>query len=1327
MMARFGRTVMRQKRCSAAKLVLIGIFAVAWIIGGVFGVSSLASAAPQTITIDFHDSAYYIGEASYEKLNDAIATAADGDTVMLNLPEDHVVQNQSITITQDITLSGSLTTAVLEDEDGIVIEGNVTFSDLTFRSGHPIPTISAVTVRPGGKLTVSGGLFSIAAGIAISADGAVILTDGASVQLEGNGTIGIVTDESASITVSESSIVNKDGQYQMPVVVHSGKAILESGLIEMDDTDFVRVREGAALEVMPGFMFASATLRRNGRAVNEEGKFYNGILPGIKGDLDFDGNFVLRDRFEAYPSQKTDFYNYYGFLDPIVESVELLEGTPLVYDYLKPSDLKVTLSGYAATLHLDYTVNWEGGDRFGLSGSYGYTLEFRPSPESPEGVIADTIFPYTSEMELEIERAELRFEILPELSDSVRRMYLVPIDGSDLEGAVVYAKRGPGDWGTQPIAGSLRFVEDTYLRTGDQSYEIQFIPQAEECYLSTTGTITIADVAKKDDYAQAVHFMPQSLIYGQTVGESQVEIDQSIESLIDSENSAWHAEITDRMPTVADSGTAYPYHVAPSDPENYAELDFDLPVVIGHKNIDLEWVLPDSTVWKYRSSQIIERYGFTGEGDEFACGYRFVDVSQFVGDDLASISPDDYKETLTLPDGKASAAGVHKLYYFTRERGNYRYQMQGDNFFTVTIEKGDLLLSGAMRYDVTRPVYYYDSVTVGRLNPTDITVALPDDDFDSASANLAVDYRFADKTAHLSVGSNEVDWLMIPQDSSYNIIPGTVTVANVLPRPIESVAFHYIQEIEYGIAYNQLQLKAVWNLDEQYIKLLNLPVVTIISTGYPEVATTSFDVRIAMEADDQHNFEFTGPTEYSLRLKVNPAPLKLQLAKSDTRLYYGDLQTSFAAYADSKGLLKLDEQILAQYLKADDTVEEILAELNAVPEFDALLEGDPSKVSVGEYRYGVRVKSLRNYQLDAMVLNAKLIIVKAKDPLEISLSFDGIRYLPGEAFRYTVKYKGFLYNDKPETVFSKLPVIEKTSIGESGYYDLQATSETPKNYNVKYTKHQVIVMRTEFSGEDWYIKGVAVEPDIDLTLEVVKRSESTGLYRENELEFAKFKKTTTLAHNYKATIIYRLILSKKSDYNRFENMEIGVMAPVPEKGPLLFSYYYQDPADKYQAVRQTDNGFTILNIDKLDHNGYFVLYEQKELIDYWYFFVIGIACLLIIIIAAAIAAKQYRILLAAEEAARIAAERNAIVEEIEEIIGYLDPVLYDTHVRYDEDATVAAVLKELKPYPPEHERFVRKTVKKYNRERRKMMERQIKEAAIRFRAQHTPDKNIKLK
>ena len=36
---------------------------------------------------------------------------------------------------------------------------------------------------------------------------------------------------------------------------------------------------------------------------------------------------------------------------------------------------------------------------------------------------------------------------------------------------------------------------------------------------------------------------------------------------------------------------------------------------------------------------------------------------------------------------------------------------------------------------------------------------------------------------------------------------------------------------------------------------------------------------------------------------------------------------------------------------------------------------------------------------------------------------------------------------------------------------------------------------------------------------------------------------------HKATIIYRLILSKKSDYNRFENMEIGVMAPVPEKAP----------------------------------------------------------------------------------------------------------------------------------------------------------------------------------
>ena len=160
---------MRQKRCSAAKLVLIGIFAVAWIIGGVFGVSSLASAAPQTIMIDFHDSAYYIGEVPYENLNDAIATAADGDTVKLNL-EDHVVQNQSIKITQDITLSGTLTTAVLEDEDGIVIEGNVTFSGLTFRSGHLIPTISAVTVRPGGKLTVSGGLFSIAAITGLAVD-----------------------------------------------------------------------------------------------------------------------------------------------------------------------------------------------------------------------------------------------------------------------------------------------------------------------------------------------------------------------------------------------------------------------------------------------------------------------------------------------------------------------------------------------------------------------------------------------------------------------------------------------------------------------------------------------------------------------------------------------------------------------------------------------------------------------------------------------------------------------------------------------------------------------------------------------------------------------------------------------------------------------------------------------------------------------------------------------------------------------------------------------------------------------------------------------------
>ena len=93
-------------------------------------------------------------------------------------------------------------------------------------------------------------------------------------------------------------------------------------------------------------------------------------------------------------------------------------------------------------------------------------------------------------------------------------------------------------------------------------------------------------------------------------------------------------------------------------------------------------------------------------------------------------------------------------------------------------------MSGAMRYDVTRPVYYYDSVTVGRLNPFDITVALSDDDFDPASANLAVGYRFADEAAHLSVGSNEVGWLMIPQDSSYNIISGTVTVANVLRRPI---------------------------------------------------------------------------------------------------------------------------------------------------------------------------------------------------------------------------------------------------------------------------------------------------------------------------------------------------------------------------------------------------------------------------------------------------------------------------------------------------------------------------------------------------------------
>ena len=1320
---------MRQKHYVATKLVLIGIFAVAWIIGGVFGVSSLASAAPQTIIIDFHDNAYYIGEVSYEKLNDAIATAADGDTVVLDLPEDHVVQNQSITITQDITLSGILTTAVLEDEEGIVIEGNVTFSDLTFRSGHLIPTISAVTVRPGGKLSVSGGLFSIAAGIAISADGAVILTDGASIQLEGNGTIGIVTDESASITVSESSIVNKDGQYQMPVVVHSGKAMLESGLIEMDDTDFVRVREGAALEVMPGFMFASATLRRNGRAVNEEGKFYNGILPGVKGDLDFDGNFVLRDRFEAYPSQKTDFYNHYGFLDPIVESVELIEGTPLVYDYLKPSDLNVTLSGYAATLHLDYTVNWEGSDRFGLSGAYEYTLTFLPTADSPDGVIADTILSYTSEITLEIGKAELRFDdVLPTLSDSVKRMYLVPIDGSDLEGAVVYAKRGPGeeDWGTQPIAGSLRFVEDTYLRTGTQLYEIQFIPQAEECYLSTTGTIEIADVAKKNDYAVASDFRPSQLTYGQTVGMSDVAISSWIASLVDAGASGWIAEAADSMPTVADSGARYGYHVIPSDPDNYDELDFELPVSIDYKTIDLIWVLPATTTWNYRSADIVSRYGFVAEGGEFEFGYRFADLTQFVGDDLASIDPSDYSHIIELTDGKSSAANRYVLSYPATEIGNYRYRMQNSDNFTITITKGDLVKSGAIGYDALRTLYYFDLVTEGTLNAAELSVLPQENDFDSASADVGFDLRFADETVRLSVGSNEIEWIIVPHDRNYNTISGTVTVANVLRRPIESVKFSYLQEFEYGIRYDQLGVKAAWNLDAVYMAKLDAPVVTLVSTGYPEVATTAVDVRVSMKDVDQQNFVFNGPTEYSLRIKVTPAPLTIKLQTGKIELCYGDLKTSFENYAKANGLLNLDEGGLKKQLKADDTVEELLAELGVVGQFDAILQGAPNGVSVGAYTYGVRVNQPANYRTKSLTANASLTMQKAKKPLVISLDLDEIRYLPGESFLYTIRYDGFQYSDTPENVFSKLPVIEKASISESGYYDLQATSETPKNYNVEYTEHQVIVMRTEFYGDSWYIKGVEVDPKTELTLEPVEKTEGTGIYRENELAFAKFKKTTTLANNYKATMVYRLLLSQESKYNRFENMEIGVMAPTDE-GALLFSYYYQPEEDKYQTVNQAANGMVILDIDKLDHDGYFVLYSEKELIDYWYFFVIGIACLLMIIIAAAIAAKQYRRLLAEEEAARIAAERNAIVEEIEEIIGYLDPVLYDTHVRYDEDATVAAVLKELKPYPPEHERFVRKTVKKYNRERRKMMERQIKEAAIRFRAQHTPDKNIKLK